>query len=93
MTRQPSPATKYFDRAREHYPDLELTKPKDENFLIEYLGCSSSMKKMWRTFGIRKIYYQILNLLDENKRLRKTLNENQKKLDELKDSSNYADMA
>jgi hypothetical protein len=74
MTRQISQATEYFTKARPHYSHLNITPANDEEFL-KYLGCSKSLKKMWRSFGIRKVYHRIIELLDENGALKKALEE------------------
>jgi hypothetical protein len=80
MARNPKGSTevaRYFKRAEQHYESLFaknlIQERANANFIVDFLKCRSGMKNSWYVVGIRPIYYVILDLLDENGKLRQAL--------------------
>ena len=65
----------YFRRARLLYPSLgiqsETKRGKDVAFLRKF-GLSPTIRHSWCATGIKKIYWEILELLEETERLKES---------------------
>lgn len=49
-------------RARRHY---EFLKINSDSEFFEKMGCHPKISSKWHSTGIKKIYYFVLNLLDQ----------------------------
>lgn len=63
----PTKVSIFLKRARECYHFLEINNDKD--FMIS-IGVNPNCHKNWYNQGIRRVYWKILELLEENKKLK-----------------------
>lgn len=66
-----NPIKDYLQRVDSHLDRLhqenKISSPTREKFFEEFLGCYKTTWKNWYRQGIKRVYYVIIDLLDENK--------------------------
>ncbi len=74
-TKSTTQVDNYFRRARTFYPSLGIQSLKKQERDAEFLrrfGLPITIKKSWYSGGIRPLYWQLLNLVEENQALKQS---------------------
>lgn len=77
----------FLEKLETHFEYLlkikKIDQPTRKAFFEQFLGCSPTIYTNWYTFGIKKIYFSILFLLDEIKKQKERIEILEKQLNEI----------
>lgn len=77
----------YMERAKRHFKRLceekKMPNEERESFFGDFLGCNPTSYKSWYKSGIKRIYFVVIELLEEIEKHRERIRILEKQLNEI----------